>query len=171
MHLKYLFFLLIVLVIVYVFGVHFTQVYDASRPLYQAIAIGAVKFFLTSIFFLAGSIYAHEWGKIKSLPLLETIFRRLVLPYISLFWVTKYRLLSIDSSLFLMLSVFIILLWNIKVNDIIRKLAEFYPLKESDMKLFSVYPPKKRSDMILMDMAYIFICLIPLFLKSELLGL
>lgn len=138
-------------------------------PLFSNVAIGVMRIVLTMVFLHLCAHYCNEWGRINKRSILLTIFRLLIVPYVLLFWATKYSLVPIHQSVILSIfSALICICWLFLHQNIIKNIVSNFKIKDRDKKLFfACYPPKSRSDMFVFDVMMVLLLTAPLFMPVD----
>ncbi|TDQ45600.1 hypothetical protein [Permianibacter aggregans] len=130
-----------------------------------------MSFFVYAVmvgYFILGVKYTSEWIRMNG-SLLAEIIKRVWLPVCMGLFVFKFNpFLKIESSLFMLTILTGVMVLLLVVDGAVRFLDGSIKLKDKDMKLFfAVYPPKKRSDMMYLDILFA-LCTFLLFKLSSL---
>jgi len=107
-------------------------------------------------FYLAGKVYAKEWGLVSDKSIIKMLFERIWLPFLTVYIFSKSEHLFLESTGNNILIILLIL----SLSDFDNSFSRFVRRKFSDVNeinrklCYSVYPPKNRADIFPMDLIF-----------------
>ena len=139
--------------------------YDKGNEAYAPnIAVSLLRSGWTISILVLVFIYYNEWKRVSANSYVLKLFKYTLFPYSILFWSTGYsytEVMKVDALLYLLILIY--LYWFLLFDVMAKQFKRTVSLRDKDKELFfSVYPPKERSDMFGVDMAMLFVFVLPL---------